>query len=80
MNIKMQVIRRVEVGERQVDIGRSLGFTTSSIRTTIKNADKIRASAQSTTSLPATKTCSKSNLLEMKSELSCGWMIRHSNI
>jgi hypothetical protein len=43
LNVKLQVLRRLEAGERQVDVGASLNFDTSTIRTIIKNADKIKA-------------------------------------
>jgi hypothetical protein len=52
LDVKLQVLRRLEAGERQVDMGASLA--TSSIRT-IKNADKIKASATTTSKLSAIK-------------------------
>ena len=68
IDVKMQVIRLVEASECQVDVGRSLGLNTSTIRTIVKNADKIRTSAQSTTSLTATKTTRSRSILPEKME------------
>ena len=72
MAVKMQVLKRLEAGERQSDIGRSLGLVTSTLRTIMKNADKIKITAQCTTSVTATRvTRTRSSLLEnMESQLS----------
>ena len=56
MDVKIQMTRRVEAGEHQVHIDRSLALSTSTIKTILKNPDKIRASVQSTTLLTTTKT------------------------
>jgi hypothetical protein len=42
LDVKLQVLRRLEAGEREVDVGASLTLATSTIRTIIKNADKIK--------------------------------------
>uniref|UniRef100_UPI00358EA44C tigger transposable element-derived protein 1-like n=1 Tax=Myxine glutinosa TaxID=7769 RepID=UPI00358EA44C len=65
MFVKLQVIRRLEAGDCQVDVGASLNLAASTIRTIMKNADKIKASAPTTSKLPSTKvTRSRSHLLE----------------
>jgi hypothetical protein len=45
----MQVSWRLESGEHQVDTGRALDLATSTIRTILKNAEKIKTFAKSTT-------------------------------
>jgi hypothetical protein len=75
----MQVLWRLESGERKVDIGRALGIVTSTIRTILKNAEKIKTSAKFTTALIATKlTHSRSNLLEKMECLLSIWVEDHS--
>lgn len=64
LDVKMQVLRRVEAGECQVDVGNSLNLVTSTIKAILKNKEKIKASSKTTTPLTATKlTRSRSILL-----------------
>lgn len=75
LDIKMQVLRRLENGERQVDIGNALNLSTSTIRTIVKNKDKIKLSATTTTSSNAAKiTRSRSNILEEMEKRLCIWI------
>jgi siderophore synthetase component len=65
LELKMEVLKRLEAGEHQVDVGRSLSLATSSIRTIIQNSEKIKTSSKCVTAITATKlTRSRSNLLE----------------
>lgn len=75
LDVKLQVLRRLEAGERQVDIGASLNLATSTIRTIIKNADKIISSATTTSNLAATKvTRSRNHILEKMEKSLCIWI------
>ena len=42
LDMKIDIIRRIEAGERQAEVGRSLNLAGSTVRTIIKNADKIK--------------------------------------
>ena len=65
LETKMQVLRRLDAGERQSDIGTALNLSTSTIRTILKNKEKIVSSATTTTTTSATKiTRSRSNVIE----------------
>lgn len=68
IDLKMQVIQCIEAGERQVDVGRRLGLGTSTIRTILKNGEKIKRSAKLTTPQSATKTSRSRNILLEKME------------
>jgi hypothetical protein len=75
LDVKMQVLWRLESGEHQVDISRALGLATSTTRAILKNAEKIKTSAKSTTALIASKlTHSRSNLLEKMERLLSIWV------
>uniref|UniRef100_A0A8C4PZS8 HTH CENPB-type domain-containing protein n=1 Tax=Eptatretus burgeri TaxID=7764 RepID=A0A8C4PZS8_EPTBU len=75
LDVKMQVLRQIEAGERQVEVGRAFDLATSTIRTILSNADKIKASARSTTSLSKTKlTRSRSSLSEKMESRLIVWM------
>ncbi|XP_051885228.1 tigger transposable element-derived protein 1-like [Pristis pectinata] len=75
LDVKLQVLRRLEAGERQVDVGRDFNLATSTIRTILKNAEKIKASRKTTTSFSATKlTRSRSSLLEKMEKELCMWV------
>lgn len=75
LDIKMQVLRRLENGERQVDIGSALNLSTSTIRTILKNKEKIKLSATTTTTSSATKiTRSRSNIFEEMEKRLCIWI------
>ena len=41
LDTKMQVLRRLDAGERQTQIGTDLNLSTSTIRTILKNKEKI---------------------------------------
>ncbi|GFY16140.1 hypothetical protein TNCV_3531431 [Trichonephila clavipes] len=61
----MQVIRRLETGERQSQIGAALNLATSIIRTILKNKEKILSSVTATTTSSATRiTRSRNNSIE----------------
>ena len=65
MDVTLHMLRQMEAGEHEVDVGASLNLAMSTIRTTIKNAVSIRAYAPSTLKFSATKvTCSRIYLLE----------------
>ncbi|CAH2249429.1 tigger transposable element-derived 1-like [Pelobates cultripes] len=65
LDVKIQALDRLDKGERQVDIGADLHLTTSTIRTILKNKDKIRTSATTSTASSAKKiTRSRSYALE----------------
>jgi hypothetical protein len=68
----MEVMNRLEKGQRQVDIGTTFNLPTSTIRTILKNKNKILLSATTTTASSATKiTRSRDNILkEMEKRLS----------
>ncbi|XP_066253832.1 tigger transposable element-derived protein 1-like [Euwallacea similis] len=71
----MQLLRRLGNGERQVDIGNTLNLSTSTVRTILKNKDKIKLSATTTTSSSAAKiTRSRSNILEEMEKRVCIWI------
>ncbi|GFV38199.1 hypothetical protein TNCV_4791851 [Trichonephila clavipes] len=61
----MQVIRRLDTGESQSQIGAALNLVTSTIRTILKNKGKILSSVTSTTTSSATRiTRSRKNTIE----------------
>ena len=61
----MQVIRRLDSGERQSPISAALNLATLTIRTILKNKEKILSSATATASSSATRiTRSRNNVVE----------------
>ncbi|GFV41690.1 hypothetical protein TNCV_3628411 [Trichonephila clavipes] len=65
LETKMQVIRRSDTGERQSQIGAALNLATSTIRTILKNKEKILSSTTTTTTGSATRiTRSRNNKIE----------------
>lgn len=72
LETKMQVIRRLDSGERQSQISASMNMATSTIRTILRNKEKILLSATSTTSSSATRiTRTRNNTIEeMERQLS----------
>ncbi|CAH2316589.1 tigger transposable element-derived 1-like [Pelobates cultripes] len=65
LDVKIQALDRLDKGERQVDIGADLHLPTSTIRTILKNKDKIHTSATTSTASSAKKiTRSRSYALE----------------
>ncbi|GFW51865.1 hypothetical protein TNCV_1187971 [Trichonephila clavipes] len=62
---KMQVIRRLDTDERQSQMGAAFNLTTSTIRTILKNKEKILSSATVTTTNSVTRlTRSRNNTIE----------------
>ncbi|GFU87091.1 histone-lysine N-methyltransferase SETMAR [Trichonephila clavipes] len=68
----MQVIRRLDTGERQSQIGAALNLATSAIRTILKNKEKILSSATATMTSFATRIIRSRNndIEEMEKRLS----------
>ncbi|GFV68764.1 hypothetical protein TNCV_694321 [Trichonephila clavipes] len=68
----MQVIRRLDTGERQFQIGAALNLATTTIRTILKNKDKMLSSVTATTTSSATRMISSRNntIEEMEKRLS----------
>ncbi|GFX30412.1 hypothetical protein TNCV_3460631 [Trichonephila clavipes] len=58
----MQVIRRLDTGERQPQMGAALNLATSTIRTILKNKEKILSSATVTTTSSATRITHSRNI------------------
>ncbi|GFV29286.1 hypothetical protein TNCV_4603181 [Trichonephila clavipes] len=57
----MQVIRRLDTGERQSQIGAVLNLATSTVRTILKNKEKILQSATATRII---YTCSRNYIID----------------
>ncbi|GFY35762.1 hypothetical protein TNCV_4841391 [Trichonephila clavipes] len=55
LETKIQVIRRLDTGERQSQIGAALNLATSTIGTILKNKEKIPSSATATMTGSATR-------------------------
>ncbi|GLV32614.1 hypothetical protein CBL_00677 [Carabus blaptoides fortunei] len=55
LKLKLEIIRRIESGERQKDICRDYGLAGSTIRTILKNKDKIKEFGRIATPLAAVK-------------------------
>uniref|UniRef100_UPI00358EA035 putative CENPB DNA-binding domain-containing protein 1 n=1 Tax=Myxine glutinosa TaxID=7769 RepID=UPI00358EA035 len=53
--VKMDVLRRFDAGQRAVDIGKVLGLPATTVRSIRTNADKIRECVQSVTPLSAVR-------------------------
>ena len=64
LDVTLNMLRQLEAGEHEVDVGASLNLAMSMIRTTIKIADSIRAYAPSMLKFSATKVTQRSYLLE----------------
>lgn len=65
LDFKLQVLRQLEAGDIQVDVADAFKLATSMVRTIIKNADMIKASAMTNMKLTARKViCSSSSFLE----------------
>ncbi|KAG7164601.1 CENPB DNA-binding domain containing protein 1-like 1 [Homarus americanus] len=75
MDVKMEVIRRVEAGECLTDVARSLALASSTIKTILNNRERIIRTTQATKALVATKVSHKrSKLLETMESLLSIWM------
>ncbi|GFU84924.1 hypothetical protein TNCV_58631 [Trichonephila clavipes] len=68
----MQVIKRLDTGERQSQIGAALNLATSTVRTILKNKEKILSWVTTTTTSSAPRiTRSRNNTIEeMEKQLS----------
>ena len=68
----MQVLRRLDAGERQTQIGTDLNLSTSTIRTILKNKEKIVSSATTTTTTSSSRVSRSRNytIEEMEKRLS----------
>ncbi|GFV72945.1 hypothetical protein TNCV_1329531 [Trichonephila clavipes] len=65
LETKMQVIRRLDTGESQSQIGTALNLATSTIRTLFKNKEKVLSSATATTKSSTIRiTRSRNNTIE----------------
>ncbi|GFV42483.1 hypothetical protein TNCV_289701 [Trichonephila clavipes] len=65
LETKMRVIRSVDTGERQSQTGAALNLATSTIRTILKNKEKMLSSATATTTSSAIRiNRSKLNKIE----------------
>nr|XP_031531970.1 tigger transposable element-derived protein 1-like isoform X2 [Vicugna pacos] len=75
LQVKLEVLRRFEAGEKLSRIGRTLGLSTSTVATICDNRDKIRASSQAATPQAATKLmCSCSLVMENMERLLSVWI------
>ncbi|XP_038669700.1 tigger transposable element-derived protein 1-like [Scyliorhinus canicula] len=73
--MKLEVLKRLEAGERAVDIGRALGLPPTTVRTIRGNADKIKQSAQSVTPLSAGRVSrTRSSIMENMERLLAVWI------
>lgn len=72
LETKMQVLKRLDSGERQCQIADEFNLSTSTIRTIYKNKEKILSSVRTTTKSAATRTTrSRNNTIEkMEKQLS----------
>ncbi|XP_059762010.1 tigger transposable element-derived protein 1-like isoform X3 [Balaenoptera ricei] len=75
LQVKLEVLRRFEAGEKLSRIGRALGLSTSTVATIRDNKDKIRASSQAATPHAASKlTRSRSLVMENMERLLSAWI------
>ncbi|XP_057575700.1 tigger transposable element-derived protein 1-like [Hippopotamus amphibius kiboko] len=75
LQMKLEVLRRFEAGEKLSRIGRALGLSTSTVATIRDNKDKIRASSQAATPrAAATLTRSRSLVMENMERLLGLWI------
>ncbi|GFT45870.1 hypothetical protein TNCV_2250171 [Trichonephila clavipes] len=71
----MQVIRRLDTGERQSHIGSALNLATATIRNILKNKEKILPSATATTTSSASRIArSRNNTIEEKEKRLSIWI------
>nr|XP_058901570.1 tigger transposable element-derived protein 1-like [Kogia breviceps] len=75
LQVKLEVLRRFEAGEKLSRIGRALGLSTSTVATIRDNKDRIRASSQAATPHAASKlTRSRSLVMENMERLLSVWI------
>ncbi|XP_041053574.1 tigger transposable element-derived protein 1-like [Carcharodon carcharias] len=73
--MKLEVLKRLEAGERAVDIGRALGLPPTTVRTIRGNAEKIKQSARSVTPLSAGRVSrTRSSIMENMERLLAVWI------
>jgi hypothetical protein len=68
LTVKLDVIKRIEAGERQIDVCKALDLAGSTVRCILKNEDKIKECGKTEPPLSATKLnrTRSSNLIEME--------------
>ena len=72
---KLEVINRLEKGERIANICRALGLAKSTVRTIRNNADRIKESAKSGTRASAKRICySRSSTMERMEKMLSMWI------
>ncbi|KAB0384998.1 hypothetical protein FD755_006915 [Muntiacus reevesi] len=75
LDVKLEVLRRFEVGEKLSQIAKALGLAVSTVATIRDNKDKIKASSQITTPLRASRlTRYRSALMETMERLLRVWL------
>jgi DDE superfamily endonuclease./Tc5 transposase DNA-binding domain./CENP-B N-terminal DNA-binding domain. len=72
---KLEVINRLEKGERIANVCRALGWAKSTVRTIRNNADRIKESAKSGTKVSAKRICySRSSTMERMEKMLSIWI------
>lgn len=75
LDIKLEVLRRFEVGEKLSQIAKALGLAVSTVATIRDNKEKIKASSQITTPLRASRlTRHRSAVMETMERLLHVWL------
>ena len=75
LDVKLEVLRRFEVGEKLSQIAKALGLAASTVATIRDNKDKIKASSQIATPLRASRlTRHRSAVMETMERLLCVWL------
>ena len=75
LDIILKVLNRLESGERQVNVCRALDLTESTVRTILKNAEKIREVSRTTTTLAALNiTRNRSTIMVDMERMLSTWM------
>ncbi|XP_055269208.1 putative CENPB DNA-binding domain-containing protein 1 [Moschus berezovskii] len=79
LDVKLEVLRRFEVGEKLSQIAKALGLAVSTVATIRDNKDKIKASSQIATPLRASRlTRHQSAVMETMKRLLRVWLEDHS--
>ncbi|XP_017782514.1 PREDICTED: uncharacterized protein LOC108566903 isoform X3 [Nicrophorus vespilloides] len=72
---KLEIINRMELGQRAVDVGKAMGMPATTVRSIFKSATKIRESAKRATPLSSKKiTRKRSDLMEQMEKLVADWI------
>lgn len=75
LDLKLKVIRKMENGGKATEVGRQFGLSESTVRTIVKNREKIRLSSECATPTSATKvTRSRPVTLEKMEKLLAVWI------